>query len=257
VKQQENPVEMRITAEGENGKRGGGLKRFFVTLLILFVIVYVSCWFAAGTDGMRSLVEKWLSDRVGMPVTVKKVRMSFPVGLVVKDLSSNDFKEDAAGLQVAELNLSPGVDTAWLVTLKQVRLVLVQDGEKSWMPRFFEKLGDLPTRNITEISRVTHGFRDRVAVSSEKVSIRWIDGAGGILAAVDDGAFRVEPVSLPVGEWHYHSLSIYRYEAPGLDGYSVRDMTREWIASDDNGYVELSRSGKSGHGPGSEFWEAK
>lgn len=248
---------MKVTDDGETAKKKHGLRRLLVTLVVIAVILYVFLFLAARTDGARSLVEKWMSDKIGSQVTIRKMAMTLPFGLAMEDVRTKDFTGDSAGVDVGEMKMVPGGRTALSLSAKNVKIVLEREGEEGWGPRLFEKVGDLPLKDIGEISRVTESFRERLSVVAERISITWIDQGGEILAMVEDASFSVEPVFLPSGKWHYYSLKIYKCEAPGLGGLTGKDIAKEWLADENRPYVELKSSGKTGDEAGGEFWGKK
>ena len=85
-------------------------------------------------------------------------------------------------------------------------------------------------------------------------AVRWVSGVDdGTLASAYGVFFSVEPAGVPGRKMYYHRL-----EADNVlhtNGTKVRNVGREWLASDAAQYVEVHRSGTDVPRAAREFWD--
>lgn len=254
VKDREDPrSKMRIV---EPDDRPGKLKRFVITLLILTVLVLVTFFFVARTDGFRSLFERAVERRLGIKLTIKDVHIGLPYMIVAENVESEGGSEDQIWkMKIEELRVGLTFFAKMRVVVKRCELILLQDADGSWAPTVFSRLGDLPVGNIADISEATAGFRKRIELEITDSSITWLphDAEKAVARGV---FFSVQPVKMPTGRMYYHTLRVYNVLA--VDAQSGRTMVhnieREWLADTRTLYVGTRKSGDIP--PGAEaFWD--
>jgi len=212
-------------------------------LLLGFVvlIVLVSGWFVARTQGMRKLLAEQLSDRLGVAVTIGESRIGWPYELVLRDVATADFAAAGTpGVAVGEVRIARRL-FSWQLTLRHATLRVKQDEAGVWMPLVAARIADLRQASATDIVRLTESVRQCLRLRVSDGSLDWLDAEGRTEASLRGVRFRMEPVQLP--EQHdmtYYSLGIYA-AAGGAFG-NARDLSWAWLTSDDLAYVELVRS---------------
>ena len=88
MKEQEPMVDGKwFERKGERPRRGG-LVRFVRTSLIILLILYAGVWLLGFTAGFRSLLEDDLQQRLGLPVKIRKARLTPALNLMVEGLAT-------------------------------------------------------------------------------------------------------------------------------------------------------------------------
>lgn len=234
---------MRITSE--DGAEGGSIfKRFVITLLIVTVIFYVGAYFGLRTDGARSLFEGGMSKRLGMDVQIGATKLTFPLGVTMRAVKAGDPAEDLGGFMAEEITIKLLSGAGIHVEASGVDLVMLRDEDGSWGPRFFSKLGDAPSCDLSAVSDMTKGFREKISIDVDGALLKWIGDDGQVHILMEGVMFQMEPVKLPGRKMIHYSLDVFKYSVEGLDAASGRDILREWLAGADSAYVEVLSSGE-------------
>ena len=242
---------MKITSEG--GPERGKFTRALVTLLVLLAIVLVAVFFLVRTNGARSLIEERLSRRIGLETVIERSRIGFPYVLVLEGVKSTEYgKSGRAGFRASELRLGFIFPGRCKVRVRDCELVLIRKGSGASEPSVLSALGDLPWRNLAELSGLTESFRDRVVLDCSEVAIRWCDPGSKVLAEVGGLSFRMEPVRVPGRTMFYYHLRAY--SVLNVDGTVGRAIEHEWLAGPSIDYMELYRITGDGEGGGGKFW---
>lgn len=230
------------------------LCRAVTTLLIIAVILLVGLCFVVPTDGVKSVIENKLSDRVGVSISIDSARIGWPYVLVIEGAVSDGFDiQGRGGFKAREIRIGRGWKTSWVVTVDRAVVRLTDTSDDRWVPEIFARLGPVPMNRIDEVSRVTEGFRRKVALRVSDSTVIWTSGVdGGTLASAYDVVFSVEPVGVPGRDMYHHELSVDR--ATHMDGTEVNYVGREWLASEVKRYIEVHRSGKGVPGAVGDFW---
>jgi hypothetical protein len=222
-------------------QRGARFSGFLLLLGFTVAIVLVTGWFVARTQGARKLLAERLSDRIGLPVTIKDSRIGWPYALVLRDVATADF--DAAGtpgIAVGELRVARRL-FSWQLTLRHVTLRVKQDEAGVWMPLVAARIADLRQASAMDFVRLTGPVRQRLRLHVSDGSLDWLDAEGRTEASLRDVRFCMEPVNLPEQrDMTYYSFGIYA--ASGGAFGNARDLSWAWLTSDDLPYVELARS---------------
>jgi len=227
---------MKVVRESEG--RSGFLSRFLCTVLIVLVIVLVSLLFAVRTEGARDLIEEWLTDFTGVPLTVEETRIGWPYVLVAQGVDSDNFENDvSAGLRVHQIRI--GLNGSGLhITAKRPELKLCFTKDGNWTPERFARMGDIPFREISAVTSLTSGFRKRVRLDISDGVITWRD-ADGVQKAYARGIdFSMRPLSIPSGKLFYYALDVRSASIPSSRQES-RSMRREWVSSASRDYIEI------------------
>jgi hypothetical protein len=238
ARKREKPGKIGFTSSDGGG--AGTFKRFCVTSLILLIISMVFVAVAVQTNKGSDEIKKYLSKLAGEPVHFEKASIGWPYVLVLDGVESEDFDLDGEeGFRVEEARIGLRFNGDRVVKLYGCTLFLVQDADKQWVPGVFDGLGDLPLRNVADITRLTLGFRDRVRLSIEEGAIKW-KSIAGVGASASKIEFEMSRIKMPRQVMYGYYLVVHN--ALGVDGVRSRDIKREWLASEKDDYIEIARS---------------
>ncbi len=228
---------MRVIAN----RRGARLSGFLLLLGFVAVVVLVTGWFLARTQGARKLLAEQLSDRMGMPVTIGKSRIGWPYELVLRDVATADFAAAGTpGFAVGEVRIARRL-FSWQLTLRHATLRVKQDEAGVWTPLVAARIADLRQASAMDVVRLTGPVRLRLRLRVSDGSLDWLDADGRVEASLRGVRFRMEPVKLPEQrDMTYYSLGFYA--ASGGAFGNARDLAWAWLTSDDLAYVELARA---------------
>jgi hypothetical protein len=248
---------MADEAPKENKKRSRlRPKGCLLVLLVVALIAFGTAIAAVHTESGRKTVEARLAKWLSMDLRIESARFALPCDVVVKNVESRDFGTPGApGFKAQELRLGWRGWGRGNIAVYRCALHLVRDPDGGWAPDAFSRLGELPKRNIAEISRLTSGCREGAAVEVSEGVVTWSDAAGGQEAEASGIAFRLTPVSVPGRRMYHYYLAVYG--VTGADGARGHDIEREWLASDAHDYLELYREGRGRPPGGQAFWEGK
>jgi hypothetical protein len=241
-------------AEGKGKGGKGGLGRLLTVLLVLIVILFIAAFVVARMEVGRDFIKGRLEKQLGLELTVGSTSLMLPFEVVIDQIESKNFDFGVKpGFKAREIRIAPRLFSPTGVSVLRGELTLMRSQDGVWAPTGFSRLGDVPLRNIAEISRVTRGFRKDVTIHVTDGSIVWLDSTELEIASASGILFDMAPVSLPEQTLYYHHLVVYNML--GVDGMRVHDVEREWLSSDTRDYIELHRSGKPIPVSGRQFWE--
>ena len=243
---------MRITG-GEG--RGGGFRRFVITILIIALIVWVTLFLIARTEGGQQFVVNQLTECLDLEVTVKQVKLAFPLTLVMDGVRSENFVPRKAGMQVKQARLSLGVKPWWRMSLEEPELNMAYSKAEEWSPDVFAALGELPGKNMNGIAELTGNIRKMGTLQITHGNLTWVDASGRKLAEARNLDFNMGPACVPGHLMTYYHLSVEHVINPG--GGTLRKIECEWLSSAEVPYVEISRSENIPTGKGPGFWGAQ
>ncbi len=235
----ENKDKKQIWFSQPGGERKGCLVRFLTTLIILILIILVTFFFAIGTEGGRSFVEDWLGKYFGADIVAVKTSIGLPYVLEIDSLATKDFDAGAAGFKAEDVRIGLGVKPLWRVSAQKCELRIIKSGN-NWEPPFFCNLGELPGRNLEEISRITRKHQMNMKLRIRGGSIEWLDGGSNVTSSAKGVSFGMTPVKLVDETVCQFDLSVYH--ATGIDGASVDNIDRSWLAGPGNDYIEIRKS---------------
>jgi hypothetical protein len=230
----------------------GAVGRFLTTLIIVLAILLTTVFFAVRTAGGRSFLQDALAKRLGRNVALGSARIGFPYDLVLGAVVSSDYDAGRSGFRCEEARVGIGPGRVRL-TLAGPEINLRRNADGVWAPELFGKIGGLPWRKVGEISTLTEDLRKSTALHVRGGGINWLDEQGRVLASAADIAFDLSPVRLPGRRVYHYRLSVY--SVLDVEGRRVNALQREWLASADKAYLELSRSDPEGRLPAKGFWE--
>lgn len=229
---------MRIVSE--EGGRAGRFGRFVVTTLIVAVILLGTVFFAARSEGGRSLAEDWLGDKVGMKVKAAESSVGWPYDLVLRDLVTEGFEDERnGGMRVDRVRIGLFGKAFLRVQVDGGEIRLVRGSETGWDPARLRQLGDLPDAGVGGVSSVTRGLRQKLTLRAAGCSIRWLAQDGAELASAGGVSLLMAPVRFPGGRMYYYQLEVYNVLEP--DGTRTHNVRREWLASEVEDYIEINR----------------
>jgi len=206
------------------------------SLIIVVVIVLVFGFFAIQTRTAAQWLESYLGDRLGVPVSIEKSSIAWPYDLVIEGLRTAE-EYDGPGFSAVELRIRLTRRFQTSIELRRAMLVMRSTAEGEWQPAIFAALG--PLQNIEELSAVTDSFEQKYVVRITDSSVKWEDEHERELASVTGIRFSMMPLQLSTRAIvHYH---LYIRRADGGGGYMLRGVEQEWLAGEDNRYMELMR----------------
>jgi hypothetical protein len=244
-------------ADEENAKpkSRGGIKRFVITLLVIAAILVATAFLVVRTDGGRSFVEKWLVKQLDMDLTIKDAKLELPFTLVIVDAVSKAVEPGGKPLlRIRELSVSPSMRGGLKFEVRRGVLFLIRNGSGDWIPAFFSKFGEVPSKNVAEISRVMRKMGKGSSLFVNDSVITWMSEDGAVNAEVTGLSFDAAPVDLPDRTIRYFRVAAD--SATTGDGVVAKDVEREWLSSDARDYVELNRIGGGREEGSGGFWEA-
>jgi hypothetical protein len=211
-------------------------------MFFLIVVLLVTGWFVARTNGARKYLEGSLSKRFGCEVSISSMYIGWPYELVMDEVRSAGF--DAAGTEgfsVQEARFSRGW-RYWHLKLNELIVRIKADEKAGWKPSRMARIGDMKDAGMVDIVHATADMRKNMMLRVSNSDISWL-GTNGVETAYVRGAdFRMLPVGVDGRQMYYYHLSINR--SSGLAELDGRNIVREWLTTDTSEYIELpSRSG--------------
>lgn len=243
---------MRISGQG--GSRTGCLGRGCMTVLLLCAIGLATVFWGAGSKGGADLVKSALQKHLGEDLRLSRTGIGWPFDLVIEQLATLDTTPQNEPLFKAdEVRLSLWRFWRPAVLIRRGELNLLNAADGSWQPACFQRLGDLPVQRVAYLSGLTSRLRRRLRLKVLDGNVRWVQADGEVYASASGITFRMEPVVVPNQRMTYYYLSAYNVTAP--TGDRVHDVVREWLASEEKDYLELSRSGRPADAVERGFWD--
>jgi hypothetical protein len=232
--------QLRITSSP--GQAGGGrLRRFAGTLLAIVVILLVFGFFAVRTETARRMIQARLAALTGMEVTVGKTRIGMPYTLVVENVEGREAK--VAGVPpvtVRELRIGFSPRRRLGVSVRDVLGCMKQDGDGNWWPAFLKPLGGVSFDDMAGVTALTESWRGRISLRVREGRFVWRDSMGADVATVEGLSFDVVPVNVPGRETYHYALSVSAVKS--RDGNVFRDVRREWLATEQQAYIEVDKA---------------
>ncbi len=214
------------------------LVRMLIALGVIAVILVLTAVFVVHSDGFRQLASDRLSAAAGgQEIRVDRARTGWPCDLVLEGVETPGVDEGGAGFRVAELRVGPRPGGGWRVRMRQAVLNLVETDEDGWRPACFAGIGDLPWNDISELTRLTRTNWPRGTLRLTDTTLRWLRADGGVRASAAGVLFSLQPVRV-----EGRSLCLYRLQSHLMampDGTVLRDVNREWLASEGSDFIEL------------------
>ena len=229
---------MKIKAPAEDM---GTVSRLAAVALIIIVIVLVTGFFAARTEGGAAFVQERLERHLGMDVTLERVRIGWPYALVMEHAAATN----AAGgrFEAREIRLVPSWHGRVGVVVRRPRLRLVRGADGAWEPAYFSRLADAAAGDLTAFSRLADNLGPRMPLTVQDGDIAWTgDTVNAAMRGVD---YRRTPVKLPGRRMLYNALSIRALTGAAGDR---RDIELEWLASETVPYLEIESREAGGGG---------
>ena len=225
------------------GKKSGIISRLFKIVTLMLVVLLTALWFAARSETGRKLVEKKLSKRFGIPVSIGTMRIGWPYRLFLENVQTKGFEAaGSAGFSVQDVSLSHGF-RYWKLSLGQLILRVKKNNKDGWDPERLARIGDLKNAEIEDLVRLTESIRNRLVLRISDSNISWLDIEGIETAFARDVDFRMVPAHIDKRTFHYYYLSVYN--ADGIVMVNGRDIKKEWLTTSGIDYIELPDDSKS------------
>jgi hypothetical protein len=241
---------MRVTTPDE--APGGYMLRALGTLVVLIVVLLVTGVFLVGSDGGREFIEGRIGRWLGEDVRIERTRVAWPYVLVIEKLQTRGIENGGAGCKALEVRLSVGAGGRWCARVLRGMLNLDASDSREVRPAVLAGLGELPWKEVSEISRLTETIRQRGSIDIDDSAIHWLSSNGIPVAAATGVSFRMQPADVPGWRMTHYRLVVRSWIGP--DGMQVRDTEREWLAAQGCDYVEIRKSEAAARSVGRNFW---
>ncbi|MDP6524713.1 MAG: hypothetical protein QGH15_10875 [Kiritimatiellia bacterium] len=251
--EEESRGKIRISSSG--GGVLSGVVRFLSTALVILIIVMVAGLFVSRSEGCRSFLEGRFEQLLGTGVTIENSRVGWPYVLVLEKVKAKGLDDgDLQGFKAMEVRVSPTLRGGMKFHINRGVLTLVRQTDESWLPGAFARLGDLPLKNLAEVSHITAKLRKRHLLHISDGAIHWLGADGVPLASATGISFDMQPANVKGWRMYHYRLSVYNAVDPHVG--KVHDVEREWLSSDDSDYIELHASSREMPASNRGFWEA-
>jgi len=229
------------------------ITRFWVTIVIILVILYAALLMISRTAGFSGLLRQRLENLSGIPISVERVHANFSMDLVVEGLRgghnlTNGYASIIIGRAEMYWNIMPLIrGSGWPfreLKVNDCAIRFSQDKEGKWQPLNFlhqaiapwveieDEAGSEPNTAAIEYLR---SVRAKIDVSN--VNITWLGATDESVprATIKGLSFRTEPVR-PMGrDVLWCQMQIERSETEGIDRINQLDI--EWIRQSDQDVV--------------------
>jgi len=248
--------------ESRPGSVISSISRFVFTLIALLLVLAVSAYLFARTEGFRALVSDQVEKAIGVRLTASSSRITWNGGIVFEDVRSEDQKEtEGAGLVAARVRIDASLVEAlrgrFVAALRAVhvqdwRLQFSLDEAGVWQPASLGKVSDwlgrwgtlaLPEDEVGGTPAPAEAndsgddseppVRPRIQLADFKRTLLriqngdliWSDRSGNALADIRGVTFKLTPLELPTHPAAHYHLQVE--SATATDGSNVRDMDVE------------------------------
>jgi hypothetical protein len=229
------------------------LARMVVALVVIAVLLAVTAGVVMHSDGFRQLAAERLTAAAGgLEMQVARSRTGWPCDLVLEGVETPGAGGGAAGFRADEVRVGPRPVGGWRVRVRGGLLNLERSAEDEWRPGCFAGLGDLPWGHVSDISRLSRPHWQRGTLRLNDITVRWLGGEGAVLASASGLTFSMQPVQVDG-----RRLCLYRLGARLLampDGKALRDVNREWLASEGSDFIELEPASGTGSNAPAAPW---
>lgn len=241
-----------MTRSDENGGSGGskssgkrrGLRGLATGLLALVVILLAAGLIVVRTSFFRKRLAAFIEKKTGLVVTMEGTKIGWPYALVLEGIKTVPAsKGSQAGITVGQLRIDPAFDLKKRLTLDRVALTLVRNADGTWEPGLFAGLGEL--RKLEQVAPLTGAVRRDMRLSIVRGRILWLDPDGKKIASLQDFDFSMEPVTTSNGRRIYF-CSLAAGEMIQEDGSEKRNISVDWLFTEDNRSIEIAREEQEG-----------
>lgn len=223
------------TPEGGMGVIG----RFFVTVLIILVVLLVTIFFAVRTRGGHAFIEERIERQLGVALHIERMRIGWPYALVMEGLRTEGFDEagERPGFAGQEVRLGPSLRARYALFVRRGHVRLVADDQARWTPACFARLSELPYGDLADITDMLPFASGHAALEIEGGRVEWFGRDGAIMSSAHGIHYAVTPVRIPGRHMRHHALSLYSMTRP--NGARMSDVSCEWLSSGTIGNIEL------------------
>jgi hypothetical protein len=235
-----------MAAKETDGKPRRGFGGLIKVLLLIVLILLIFGLLAARTEGFRNYMEGELNDRTGEKLTLGKTHIGWPYDLVLNDIRSSGSNTSSHGLlSIKEARLGFGWDLSWRIEVSGCRVSLWQGSDGGWEPRVIAALG--PLNSVEGVSELSADFTRRIYLRVHDSTVEWIEKDGRKVAYADGIDMLVTPIVVPNRKLCHYQLSVR--DVLRRNGGRLRDVEREWIATETRPYVEIQYRADWGKSP--------
>lgn len=273
--------------EPEPPPPGSAIRRIVLTLLAACLILYVSAFLFARTEGFRSYLSGRLAKSTGLELEIAASRMTWNGDFLFSGVrTAGTENKGAPGLQAQSVRLDVSIHSLIRMGLSgAIRRVEIdgwqvdfgQDAEGRWEPApligisgWMGQWGaltlpdegprvesvDVPVVGEDETLDSDHGnlsdamdYFSSTVISLNDGDMTWFDASGDIQASVHDASFLLTPLPLPTREAAHYHLKVASVVMP--DHQRVLDLDIELIHTGGTDFVinlVMVRQSSSGSG---------
>jgi hypothetical protein len=224
-----------------SAQRGGVLRGWLIFAFVLLIVLAVTGWFVARSDGFRNLVAERLEKELGLPVKVMDCYIGWPYELVLRGVGTADdasFRMDIREVRVGRAWRN------WRVAVRDASFAFMPEITNSHTNRVSQhvvRVAQLRDAGAIDIMRATAPLPSNWELIFDDIDLYWLASDGGVDGSIRQADFMLKPVMLPDGKMYYYHLS-YAGAAQNAMG-SMRDLSWSWLTDGGDHYVELQRSG--------------
>lgn len=230
------------------------ITRFWLTLFIISVILYVSALVISRTAGFRDLVRQQLEMKSGVPLKVEKMHASFGLDLILEGIQEAAVTNRQPGLLIkkAELHwrLLPLIGgKGW--PFKRLKLVdpvlrFTQSTDGNWtpLPQLNDVLApwvEIATTNTAESGNVIHltdylrNERAKLEITNLRLVWQSSDENASLLALIEGLDIETAAVRPFSDDFMWFKMNIRRGERNGVEW--ANGVSLEWIRMPDQDVI--------------------
>lgn len=225
-------------------RQGSRLRVWFYLLVFIVLLMGVTGWFVARTDGFRQLAAERLTLWAGTPIEVEESLIGWPYELVLRGVGTPAGTTNGTVRGwVREVRIGRSL-RCWRVAVLGAMLQMPSDVAArtvTEVPPLALRVARLRHAGARDIMQATAEIRRSIALDLRDVDLLWVDSDGSITGRIPQLQFQMEPVRLPSGPMVYYQLVVPGH-AQGALG-DVQDLRWEWLSRREDHYVEITRRG--------------
>lgn len=232
-------------------RRSSGLG-CLTTVAIVAAVLLAALVLAVRTRGACELLADYVSEKIGVRISIGSARVALPCDLVLEDLASRPPAAGSGMLRVRSARVGIRLNGEMPVRIEGAQLDLVRDAAGAWQPPAFDPVATLA--DVRQTQGIFAPMPKRLRLDIRDSGIRWRNANGLDAAAVEGLDFRVIPLDAfgrPI--WYYEAFTKIVRRPGGGEGKAIR---RQWVGTEANPYVEIVYTGiwSEGKTQGRDWW---
>ncbi len=222
------------------------------TLAIVAAVLLTALFLAVRTRGACELLADYVSEKIGVRMSIGSARIALPCDLVLEDLASRSPAAGGGMLRVRSAWVGLRLNGDMPVRIEEAQLDLVRDAAGAWQSPAFEQVATLA--DVRQTQGIFAPMPKRLRLDIRDSGIRWRNANGSDVAAVEGLDFRIIPLDVfgrPI--WYYEAFAKTVRRPGGGEGKAIR---RQWVGTEANPYVQIVYTGvwSEGKTQGRDWW---